>query len=410
MADFCGAENAALVRADQLTQRSSVVAPRADSAVIDAYNRQWWAQDPTVKATSTAPVGRITSLADTGRDVFHQSVFHNEFWFRSGLGAERFAVNLSRGKHHFASCVLQASSTRDRLDHQAEKRFALLTPHLIRAVQIQDRLQRLSIENSILNALQDKQRLGLMVVDAAMRVVFADKAGEALLADGSGVRFRSSTFGLRDPRAHGLLQRAVFACAGHYSQLPTTHDISWNRGNGAKPLNIEIVPWSSASTTIELPGSWPAAILLFQEPKAVTARAETQDAAGEAQTFLAVSRSRTRAELLSALKRDVDANLGDCELSLLWLAKRHRLTPRRIRDLFYSKNTNFTEYLLNTRLDRARELLANPTLARVNVASIAFDCGFGDISWFHYAFRRRFQVTPADMRNRLQICQDRTKD
>ncbi|WP_116653533.1 helix-turn-helix domain-containing protein [Pelagibacterium sediminicola] len=400
LADFCGAENAALVRADQLVGQSSVLAPRADPAVTAAYNERWWAEDPTSKATATAPVGRITSLDDTGRELFYKSTFHNEFWAQSGLGAERLAVNLSLGRYRFASCVLQTSAARDELGQDARKRFAHLTPHLIRGVAIHGRLHRLAMENVVLSTFRDRPRIGLIVVDPAMRVLFADEAGEAQLAGGVGLRVQNLVFSLGSRRANRLLQRAVAACAGNHHDLPAIRDIVWNRGGGHRPLSIEVLPWTPEITPLDFATPRPAAILLLHdrhtEPDSTEAEAQALD--GTSPLLISPGGNRTRAELFAAITGDIAANLDDCDISLAWLAKRHAMTPRRIRDLFYAQNTNFTDYLLNSRLDRARDMLTDSALAHVNIATIALDCGFGDISWFHHAFRRRFHKTPADMR------------
>ena len=407
LADFCGAENAALVRADMLVGQSSVLAPRADPAVIAAYNAQWWAEDPTSRATATAPVGRITSLDDTGRDLFHKSVFHNEFWSRSGLGAERLAVNLSLGSYRFASCVLQTSTRRDELDHEARTRFSQLIPHLTRAVALHGRLQRLTLENMALSTFGGRPHAGLIVVDPAMRVLFADDAGEALLAGGAGLRIRNRVFSLGSRRADEWLQRAIAACTGNTHDLPAVRDIVWNRGGDLNPLAIEVLPWTHEITTLDFATPRPAAVLLLHDRHAAPAQAQagTRTPAGAAPSPAPPRRNRTREELFAAITADILANLEDSNISLAWLSARHGVTPRRIRDLFYAENTNFTDYLLNARLDRAQEMLTDPRIAQVNVATIALDCGFGDISWFHHAFRRQFHKTPVDMRR-----QDRSED
>lgn len=84
-ADFCRAESSALVVVDSRTGFSSVVAPRADPAIIVAYQDFWWRYDPTAKATSSALAGNLTTLDDTGRPRFFGSTFYNEFWRMSGL-------------------------------------------------------------------------------------------------------------------------------------------------------------------------------------------------------------------------------------------------------------------------------------------------------------------------------------
>jgi len=41
------------------------------------------------------------------------------------------------------------------------------------------------------------------------------------------------------------------------------------------------------------------------------------------------------------------------------------------------------------------------------VSSVAFDAGFGDLSYFNRAFRRRYGATPSDIRKKAQSEQQR---
>jgi AraC-like DNA-binding protein len=43
-------------------------------------------------------------------------------------------------------------------------------------------------------------------------------------------------------------------------------------------------------------------------------------------------------------------------------------------------------------------MLTEPRHAHEKVSTIAFDCGFGDLSHFHRAFRQRYGATAADVR------------
>lgn len=109
-------------------------------------------------------------------------------------------------------------------------------------------------------------------------------------------------------------------------------------------------------------------------------------------------RPGTRAARLALLKGDIAANLGNPELSLEWLSKRHRMGARAIRNLFYGEGTNFTDFLLALRLDHAHSLLSAPATRNRTIISIAMEAGFEDISWFNRTFRRRFGMTPKDVR------------
>ena len=42
-------------------------------------------------------------------------------------------------------------------------------------------------------------------------------------------------------------------------------------------------------------------------------------------------------------------------------------------------------------------------LRAMSISSIAYDVGFGDLSYFNRAFRRRYDATPSDIRNRRAV-------
>jgi AraC-like DNA-binding protein len=56
------------------------------------------------------------------------------------------------------------------------------------------------------------------------------------------------------------------------------------------------------------------------------------------------------------------------------------------------------EYVLDQRLALAHRLLSDPRRASDKIASVAFAAGFGDVSYFYRAFRRRYDLLPTDVR------------
>jgi AraC-like DNA-binding protein len=106
-----------------------------------------------------------------------------------------------------------------------------------------------------------------------------------------------------------------------------------------------------------------------------------------------------RAARLQAVKSDVIRNLGDYGLSVAAVAVRQGVSPRYIHKLFESEGATFSEYVLNRRLCAAHRLLTNRRLADRSIASVAFDSGFADLSYFNRTFRRRYNATPTDVRS-----------
>jgi AraC-like DNA-binding protein len=106
-----------------------------------------------------------------------------------------------------------------------------------------------------------------------------------------------------------------------------------------------------------------------------------------------------RAARLQSIKSDIVANLANGSLTVADVAARQRVTPRYVHKLFEDEGTTFTQFILRQRLDRAYRMLRDQRFAMHSITSIAFDAGFGDLSYFNRTFRRRYNATPSDIRN-----------
>ncbi len=74
------------------------------------------------------------------------------------------------------------------------------------------------------------------------------------------------------------------------------------------------------------------------------------------------------------------------------------MTPRYIHMLFDGEGTTFSQHVLIARLACAHRLLVDPRHAHQSIAAIAYASGFGDLSHFNHAFRRRYGATPSEVR------------
>lgn len=277
VADFCGCENVALAVIDQHAGRSTVMAPRADPATISAYERNWWQLDPTAAATASKAVGQITSLEDTGRDLFLASPFYNDFWRRSGLGAARLASNLAVRDGFFASVVLQTSPKRDRISNMMKRRFGLLLPHLIRSVEMSRRFGELQYEAFVGNLDTSPMLIGRLVVDGEMRLVFADAGGEEFLARSNCITVARGAIGLIDRAAHAALTQAVGGSAASWIGKSDSDQIKVICRHWTKPVVIDVQSARTVHPALGLPGmigGQPTVILTLryhQDPKEVLA-------------------------------------------------------------------------------------------------------------------------------------------
>jgi AraC-like DNA-binding protein len=115
-----------------------------------------------------------------------------------------------------------------------------------------------------------------------------------------------------------------------------------------------------------------------------------------------VETSSVRAARLATIKADIVANLNDGDLNVTTVASRNRVTVRYLHKLFESEGITFSEFVLGQRLARAHSILVNPLHSRRAISAIAFELGFNDLSYFNRTFRRRYHVTPSDVRSGLK--------
>jgi AraC-like DNA-binding protein len=108
-----------------------------------------------------------------------------------------------------------------------------------------------------------------------------------------------------------------------------------------------------------------------------------------------------RAARLRAIKADIEANLTLGDVSAVSVARRQNVSDSYIRKLFEGEQTSFSEFVLARRLVRAHRMLTERRSAERSIAWIAFEAGFGDLSYFNRTFKRRYGAPPSEIRNAI---------
>jgi len=122
-------------------------------------------------------------------------------------------------------------------------------------------------------------------------------------------------------------------------------------------------------------------------------------AIGGTRDAIAVAKGRgIPAARLSAIKGDIRENLVSRDLSIETICARHGISSRYVRLLFAGEQTTFSDFVLDRRLALARRRLRDPARLGLPISAIAYECGFGDLSYFNRVFRRHFAMTPSDVR------------
>ena len=120
---------------------------------------------------------------------------------------------------------------------------------------------------------------------------------------------------------------------------------------------------------------------------------------GPSADFAETARTRgLRAARLKLAKSHVVAHSHRRDLTIATIAASLSVTPRYVQRLFEADGTTFSAFLVGQRLARAHRLLCEPGSSHVAIGTIAYDVGFGDMSYFNRCFRRQYGRTPREVR------------
>ncbi|WP_416294710.1 helix-turn-helix transcriptional regulator [Paenibacillus illinoisensis] len=109
------------------------------------------------------------------------------------------------------------------------------------------------------------------------------------------------------------------------------------------------------------------------------------------------SQLETKDPVISFVLDYLNHHYGE-DINLNLVADKLNLTPGYLSSIFKEKtNINFSEYLNNLRVERAKELLVNVDL---RIQDIAMQVGYQNVNSFIRMFKRRYGLTPGEYRKR----------
>ncbi|MCG5236748.1 helix-turn-helix transcriptional regulator [Xanthobacter oligotrophicus] len=106
-----------------------------------------------------------------------------------------------------------------------------------------------------------------------------------------------------------------------------------------------------------------------------------------------------RDALYQEILLDIAANCSRHDFGVSQVAQRHKINVRTLQKMFQQHGVTLKEHLTWSRLQLARNALADPANANKKVSDIAFEAGFNDIATFNRLFRRSFGRTPSSLRH-----------
>jgi DNA-binding CsgD family transcriptional regulator/PAS domain-containing protein len=257
ISDAFGAQEAALGMVSPVAV-PWLIAPRSDPEFLHSYGEYYHARNLFWRNMSRLPVG--VAAYDTmvmPKSELQASEFYND-WSRpqgylSVMGATLFLEDGWRTEFVVPG----------KRDFEAEhlRLYNLLAPHLVRAVQLNQRLGRAEIAHIRTAAALDRLEQGVLLTDGKARVIFANRAAEALFATG-GLRLRDRAVQAQAVADTTALHNVIAACAD--ASLPDGGGyVSATRAEG-RPLSLLVI---ALRTVIDwLPQAKPVAVIFITDP------------------------------------------------------------------------------------------------------------------------------------------------
>ena len=109
-----------------------------------------------------------------------------------------------------------------------------------------------------------------------------------------------------------------------------------------------------------------------------------------------------RAHSAEILQSYVRHHLDQPDLRAETLARHFGLSVRRVHQLFAPTGKTVSDFINDTRLDQAAELLGAPDAAQRSISHIAWTVGYSDPAYFSRRFRRKFGCSPRAYREDRQ--------
>jgi DNA-binding CsgD family transcriptional regulator len=225
IADFVRGQAAGLLAKDTLSKIGNVHFNfGVEDRYIRLYEETYWKFDPLAPLLFF-DVEQVTSITDvTPFDEMREGRFYKE-WVKPQGWLDAANVVLEKSVTSFSILSVIRDEASGFVDDRMRRRMRLVVPHVRRAVLISRVIELKTTQADGFAEMLDGLSAGMFLVDASGRIVHANAAGHAMLADGSFIRAAGGRLAARDPDADRSL-KDVFAAAGFDDNAVGTSGIS----------------------------------------------------------------------------------------------------------------------------------------------------------------------------------------
>jgi DNA-binding CsgD family transcriptional regulator len=295
LSDLLGGTMAALVKGDRASGSVSTLAIRSYPGAREEYAGHYHAHNIAWQQMAHLPPGAsVVDLELFPRAAVRQNACYGEFLKRLDVHSLLTAILVKDGT--FSAVATFGRSARAgewEAGHRATMR--LLAPHLHLAAEVGQRLA--GVNRVSAGPAFDALAEGVIILDGAGRVVFANAAAEALLSAGDGISTRHSRLCASIAADTAVLRAAIARAAAAQEFGRSGRTLTLRRPSLKRPLTIVVAPLA-AEVAWFLAYS-PAVVLFVNDPEqswAVTLPDQLRGAFGLTRTEALVAAQIFRGE------------------------------------------------------------------------------------------------------------------
>jgi DNA-binding CsgD family transcriptional regulator len=211
--DFVGGASAGIVAKDASANHGFVcfddgsIAPDYTASYFDRYV----ALDPcNTGHFFSSPEAPVSTADLIPYDEFQETRFYRE-WARPQGFIDYMGAAIDKSATTAVVFNVMRHESDGMFDEASRRRMRLVAPHVRRAVVIGNAIELKTAEAESFVEVCDGLSTGIFLTDARGRIVHANTAGRALLAEGDGLHASSGRIAARDPGARQSLGAALAA-------------------------------------------------------------------------------------------------------------------------------------------------------------------------------------------------------
>jgi len=224
-----------------------------------------WSELLHTTYASLCPIGPMVLIADVDQpdsifsfideEEFHETRFYRE-WCQPQDYYDMAGSMVTKTISEVGTFSVMRSHKAGRFKAQEMELFALLSPHVRRAITIAGLLEHRTMEADALRVIMDQLRVAVVLLNAEMRVLKANAGAQVLLEQNTTIGHEDGRLSIRDRKA----ERAVYEVLQRGVMEPATITLGASAHDGAPIERL-------TSALLPLPGREPAWAMLLHVPE-----------------------------------------------------------------------------------------------------------------------------------------------